>query len=121
MGLNDATEKDRYPLPNITEMRDNMQGARYWSKFDAASAYWSVNINEEDKEKTLFSIPSKGKFEFNVMAYGLCNASATYQRLIDSCLAGISYERILVYMDNVVVLRWSLVEGEQVSNRVLRN
>ena len=80
--LNDVSKKDSYPLPNIRDVIDRMDGANYWSTLDAASAYWSVPLAEEDKEKTAFAIP-RGEFEFNVMPYGLCNAGATYQRLID--------------------------------------
>ena len=50
-----------------------MEGTKFWSTLDAASAYWSVELNEEDREKTAFSIPH-GKFEFNVMTFGLKNA-----------------------------------------------
>ena len=58
-----------------------MGGSMYWTTLDAASAYWSVPLNEADKEKTAFSVP-RGKFEFNVTPYGLCNADASYQRMI---------------------------------------
>ena len=101
-GLNDVTKKDTYPLPNVRDVLDNMHGARYWTTLDAASAYWSMPLREGDKEKTAFSVP-RGKFEFNVTPYGLTNAGASYQRMIDICLAGLPPERILAYMDDIVV------------------
>ena len=79
-GLNDVTKKDSYPLPHIRDVIDSMDGTIYWSTLDAASAYWSLPLTETDKEKTAFAIP-RGKFEFNVTPFGLCNAGASYQRM----------------------------------------
>lgn len=101
-GLNDVTKKDSYPLPRIRDVIDNMQGTEYWTTLDAASAYWSIPVAETDKEKTAFSV-SRGKFEFNVMPFGLCNAGASYQRMMDINLAGLPTNRILAYMDDIVV------------------
>ena len=101
-GLNQVTKKDTYPLPHIHDVVDKMHGAVYWSSLDAASAYWAMPIREVDKEKTAFSVP-RGKFEFNVMSYGLCNAGASYQRLMDLTLSGLPPDRTLAYMDDIVV------------------
>ena len=101
-GLNDVTKKDTYPLPNIRDVLDNMHGSRYWSTLDAASAYWSMPLVEKDKEKTAFSVRG-GKFEFNVTPYGLSNAGASYQRMIDICLAGLPPDRVLAYLDDIVI------------------
>ena len=101
-GLNDVTKKDTYPLPHISDVIDKMQGAKYWTTLDAASAYWSMPLAEADKEKTAFSV-QRGKFEFNVTPYGLCNAGASYQRMIDINLAGLPSDRILAYMDDIVI------------------
>ena len=108
-GLNDVTKKDTYPLPHIRDVLDKMHGAKYWSTLDAASAYWSMPLNETDKEKTAFSMP-RGKFEFNVTPFGLCNAGASYQRLMDITLSGLSSSRILAYMDDIVVFSRSFPE-----------
>ena len=69
---------------------------------DAASAYWSMPLNEPDKEKTAFSVP-RGKYEFNVTPFGLCSAVASYHRMIDMSLSGLNSDRILAYMDDIVV------------------
>ena len=79
-----------------------MEGAKYWSTLDAASAYWSVKVKEEDREKTAFSVPN-GKYEFNVMPFGVSNGGATYQRLMDMCLSGLPPDRIVAYLDDVVI------------------
>ena len=116
--LNDVTKKDTYPLPHIRDVLDKMNGAKFWSTLDAASAYWSVPLAERDREKTAFSVP-RGKFEFNVTPYGLCNAGATYQRMMDICLAGLPSDRVLAYMDDIVVFTATLEEHEAALDSVL--
>ena len=101
-GLNDVTKKDNYPLPHIRDVVDKMEGSVFWTTLDAASAYWSMPLDEEAKEKTAFQVP-RGKYEFNVTPYGLCNAGASYQRLMDICLSGLPSNRILAYMDDIVI------------------
>ena len=110
-GLNDV-KKDSYPLPHILDVLDAMKGTMYWSTLDAASAYWSMPLAEQDNEKTAFSVP-RGKFEFNVTPYGLCNAGASYQRMIDICLSGLPPDRILAYMDDIVVFSKTFSEHLQ--------
>ena len=120
-GLNDVTKKDAYPLPHICDVIDKIHGAKYWTTLDAASAYWSIPLAEADKEKTAFSVP-RGKFEFNVTPYGLCNAGASNQRMIDIKLAGLPSDRILVYMDDIVIFSKTFSEHlknlEQVFQRL---
>ena len=101
-GLNAITKKDTYPLPYISDVLDKMKGAKYWSKLDAASAYWSMPLEKGDKVKTAFAV-GNGKYEFNVTPYGLCNAGPSYQRMMDMCLSGLPHSRILAYMDDVII------------------
>ena len=100
--LNDVTKKDTYPLPQIKDVIDKMHGAKYWTTLDAASAYWSIPLSESSKEKTAFSVP-RGKFEFEVTPYGLCNAGRSYQRMIDMVLSDLPKDRILAYVDDIVI------------------
>ena len=90
-------------MPHIKDVIDRMEGAKFWSTLDATSAYWSMPLSETDKEKTAFSVSGKGKFEFDVTPYGLSNAGASYQRMIDLFLAGLPPDRILAYMDDTVI------------------
>ena len=101
-GLNDVSKKDSYPLLHIRDVIDKMHGARFWSTLDAASAYWSMPLAEDDKEKTALSLP-RGKYEFKVTPFGLCNTGASYQRMMDITLAGLKPNRILAYMDDIVI------------------
>ena len=111
-GLNDVTKKDSYPLPHIRDVIDRMEGAQFWTTLDAASAYWSMPVAEEDKEKTAFSVP-RGKFEFNVTPFGLCNAGASYQRMMDITLSGLPSDRVLAYMDDIVIFSGNFQEHLQ--------
>ena len=95
-------KKDTYPLPHIRDVIDKMHSGKNWTTLDAASVYWSIPPSEADKEKTAFSAPP-GKFEFNVTSYGLCNAGVSYQRMIGINLAGLPFDRILAYMDDIVI------------------
>ena len=100
--LNGITVKDAYPLPRVDETLESLGGASYFSTLDLASGYWQVAMDPEDKKKTAFST-KQGHFEFNVMPFGLCNAPATFQRLMEYILAGLQWDHCLVYLDDIVV------------------
>ena len=107
--LNSITHHDAYPLPRIDSTLDSLKGATYFTTLDLASGYWQVAMAEDDKEKTAFSTP-QGHFEFNVIPFGLTNAPATFQRLMECVLAGLSGEECLIYLDDVIVFSVSFKE-----------
>ncbi|MCG8045676.1 MAG: reverse transcriptase, partial [Candidatus Thiodiazotropha endolucinida] len=100
--LNDVTVKDSYPLPRIDESLDQLAGSKWFSCLDLNAGYWQVETDPQDREKTAFT-SRKGLFEFNVMPYGLCNAPATFERLMESVLAGLHWQICLIYLDDVIV------------------
>ena len=92
--LNAATMKDAHPIPRIDDLLDALHGARWFSTLDLKSGYWEVPIQERDKVKTAFRTSSGQLFEFNKVPFGLCNAPATFSRLMDHVLAGLHWETL---------------------------
>ena len=101
--LNTATVKDSHPIPRIDLLLDALHAARWFSTLDLKSGYWQVPIQERDKEKTAFCTNSGQLFEFNQVPFGLCNAPATFSRLMDRVLAGLHWETCLFYLADIIV------------------
>ena len=99
--LNLATVKDAYPLPRIDDTLDMLAGKKWFSTLDLASGYWQVSLSPEARCKTAFATHS-GLFQFRVMPFGLCNAPATFERLMDQVLQGLRWSRCLVYLDDII-------------------
>ena len=107
--LNDLTQKDAYPLPRIDAMLDTLHGPKWFTTLDLMSGYWQVEMQEADRPKTAFGT-TEGLFQFRVMPFGLSNAPATFQRLMDLVLAGLQWSECLVYLDDIIVLGRSFEE-----------
>ena len=101
--LNAATVKDAHPLPRIDDLLDALHGAKWFSTLDLKSGYWQVPITKQDKAKTAFWTSSGQLFEFNQVPFGLCNAPATFSRLMDRILSGLHWETCLFYLDDIIV------------------
>jgi hypothetical protein len=92
--LNDVTHKDAYPLPKINDALDSLSGAKYFCTLDLASGYWQVKMHPDSKPLTAFSTHI-GHFQFKVMPFGLSNAPATFERLIELVLRGMQWKKCL--------------------------
>jgi hypothetical protein len=102
--VNAVTKRDAYPLPRVTSILDRLRQARYLSSLDIKSAYWQIPLQKESKERTAFTIPGRGLYHFNTMPFGLHNAPATWQRLIDQVL-GVDLEPfVFVYLDDMIIV-----------------
>ena len=100
--LNSVTKKDSYPLPRIDNSLETLADSKWFSTLDLRSGYWQVGVDPHDKEKTAFST-GQGLWQFTVMPFGLCNAPATFERLMEQVFRGLSLDVCLLYLDDILV------------------
>ncbi|CAI5668089.1 unnamed protein product [Oreochromis niloticus] len=100
--LSAVTKKDSYLLPRIDEALDYVTGSSWFSSLDLRSSYWQVELAPEARPKTAFTI-GQGLWQFRVMPFGLCNAPATFERLMERVLVNIPRSRCVVYLDDLLV------------------
>ena len=100
--LNDRTKKDAFPIPRTQDCLDALEGSVFFSTLDITSAYNQIPIRDEDIPKTAF-VTKYGLYEFITMPFGLCNAPATFQRLMEIALGGLQWSTCLIYLDDVIV------------------
>ncbi|XP_075527109.1 uncharacterized protein LOC142559392 [Dermacentor variabilis] len=100
--LNALTRKDAYPLPTIESIVGSLGSAKYFTTLDAAKGYLQVEVEPEDKAKTAFTC-HRGLFQFERMPFGLCNAPATFQRLMDRVLGNAKWSHAMCYLDDIVI------------------
>ncbi len=100
--LNSVTIADQYPIPRINEILSRLGKAKYFTTLDLYRGYLHVEMAEEDKAKTAFQTP-RGLWQFKVMPFGLRNAPATFQRLMDDVLGEAYWTWAMAYLDDIVI------------------
>ena len=100
--LNKVTERNNYPLLRIEEMFDALQGAKYFTTLDLNMAYHQIRVTEQDIPKTAFSC-SEGYFEFIVMTFGLTNAPASFQSIMNRVFQKQLGKSVVVYLDDIMI------------------
>jgi hypothetical protein len=92
----------------VEEILDCLAGSKYFSVLDMKSGYYQVEITEEHKERTAFTVGPLGFFEYNRLPFGLTNSPATYQRLMQDVIGDLHLKTFLIYLDDIGPLRNTL-------------
>lgn len=107
--INSLTLKNAYPTPFISTILDSLRNSTYVSSLDLKSGFHQIEMDEESKALTAFTVPFKGLFQYKKMPFGLCNAPATFQNLMDNLLRPLQ-SKCFVYMDDIIVIGSSFKE-----------
>ena len=107
--VNMLVEKDVYPLPNIDLVLRSFNGCNHFTKMDFTSGFFQIKINENDRPVTAFAT-RRGKFQFTSLPQGFINSSSIFQRTMNLILSGLSWEYLLVYIDDILIFSRSFEE-----------
>ena len=117
--LNDVTKKDAYPLSRIQDNLDALQGSTYFSPLDLLSGFWQVAMDPADADKTAFTVGGGGLYHFKTMLFGLSNAPAIFEHLMEQTLAGLHWQIAVLYIDDIIVYSDTVENHLQRLNLVL--
>ena len=108
--LNASMKKDSYPLPQIQEVLESLVGAGHFSCLDLKSGFWQIRMDKVLKQYTTFTVGNLGFFECDRMPFGLCNATATFQWLMQNCMGELNFIYCLIYLDDLIMFLWTAEE-----------
>lgn len=117
--LNNKTIKDKYPLPLIDDQISNLSGNNFFTTLDLASGYYQIPMSEESRHITAFVTPD-GHYEFKRMPFGLANAPAVFQKMINRLLGQRRFDSVLAYMDDLLIPSATIDQGFQKLEEILK-
>uniref|UniRef100_A0A158P4S6 RNA-directed DNA polymerase n=1 Tax=Tetranychus urticae TaxID=32264 RepID=A0A158P4S6_TETUR len=115
--LNALTIDDKMPLPRINDVIDRLQGSKYFSTLDVKWGYWHIEMDPESIEKTAF-VTHEGHYEWLVMPFGLKNAPATFQRILQRVLGSLLYNGAINYLDDIIIYSKTFSEHLQLLEKI---
>lgn len=100
--LNKVTVKNRYPIPRIDDLLEQLQGAKCFSNLDLSSGYWQIRIDDQDIEKTAFRT-HVGHYQWRVLSFGLTNCPSTFQQLMNQIFKEYLGKFVIIYLDDILI------------------
>jgi hypothetical protein len=116
--LNSITMKNKFPMPLIDEILDELGGSKFFTKLDFKSGFHQVRMNPADEFKTAFKT-HHGHYQFKVMSFGLTNAPATFQYIMNAILEPFLRKFVIVFLDNILIYSSTLQEHASHLQQVL--
>lgn len=101
--LNERTVKDSHAIPRLEEITDNLKGSKYFSTLDMRSGFYQVEVEEDHKPRTAFTVGPLGFFQFERMPFGLSNSPATFQRLMERAMGELHMRECFTFIDDTIV------------------
>ena len=101
--LNMWTKKDSYPLLHIQEALESMAGSTHFSSMDFKLGFWQIKMALESQQYTAFMVGNLGFYEFTCMPFGLCNALAMFQHLMQNTLGELNLTYCVIYLDDIII------------------
>ena len=105
--LNVQTKKDSYPLPHIQEAFESMAGSAHFSSMDFKSGFWQIKMAPELQQYMAFTVGNLRFYEFTYMLFRLCNASVTFQHLMQNTLGELNLTYCMIYLDDVIIFGYT--------------
>ena len=110
-GLNKVTLKNRYPILLMSELQERLNRAKIFTKLDLKNGYYPICMAKGDKPKTAFRTRF-ALYEWKVMPFGLCNAPATFEAIMDNLFYDMLDERVLIYLDDILIYAENIVDHQ---------
>ena len=117
--INKITVPNRYPLPNMDELKERVRGVKYFNRIDLKNGYHLIRIKEGDEWKTAFRC-RYGLLEYTVMPFGLSNAPATFLDMINHIFRDTLDQGMLAFMDDIIIWSQTLEGLHDAIQEVLR-
>ncbi|CAK1595379.1 unnamed protein product [Parnassius mnemosyne] len=117
--LNKITIKDKYPMPRIEDLIDRLQGCRFFTSLDLKSGYYQIKMKEDSVHKTAF-ITEDGHYEFLRLPFGLAGAPSCFQQMMNRVLGNLRFEKIILYLDDILIVSQTEVENLELLEKVLQ-
>lgn len=116
--LNGCIEQDKYPLPNIKELLDQLNGSRYFTCMDLSQGYYQVELDKSSRPLTAFSTPDNKHYQLTRLPMGLSTSPSAFSRVMSMALSGLTGVDCLVYLDDIIVFSETEEEHEEKLSRV---